>query len=191
MAMANEIKVIVFGSKKVERRITLNLVRKVTGGMEAAGDVFNEKGEKTGFYRYKSRYDFPVFLSKNGKRLYGDTPINKAIKEVVHSWAASINAKRKEATIKYDGSREKEAAIQEVIKEEVKASRPVPMPEKVDINKAEEDILASLPGISLPIAGRIIEYRENEGGFQSTEDLMKIKGIGQAKFEKLKGVIRV
>lgn len=191
MAMANEIKVICFKGKKVERRITINLIRKIAGGMEAAGDVFNSDGVKTGFYRYKSRYEFPVFFSRTEKRLYGDTLINKAIKEVVHEWAASINAKRKEAKIQYDGSRDKEAAIRETIREEVKASIPEPMPEKVNINKAEGDILASLPGISLPIAGRIIEYRESEGGFQSTEDLMKIKGIGQAKYEKLKEMIMI
>lgn len=189
--MANEVKVICFKGKKVERRITLNLIRKVAGGMEAAGDVFNSDGVKTGFYRYKSRFNFPVFFSKMGKRLYDDNPINRAIKEIVHEWAASINAKRKEATIQYNGSREKEATIQEVIREEVKSSRPVPMPEKVNINKAEADILASLPGLSLRLADLIIEYRESEGGFQNTEDLMKIKGIGQAKYEKLKEMIMI
>ena len=94
-AMANEIKVVVFNDKEVERRITLNICRKITGGMEAAGDVFTPSGEKTGFYRYKSQYNYPIFFSKTGKRLYGGAPINKAIKEVVHDWAASVNAKRK------------------------------------------------------------------------------------------------
>ena len=96
MVMANEIKVISFKGSKIERRITLNLVRKVAGGMEVAGDVFNEKGVKTGFYRYKSQFNFPIFFSKTGKRLVGGAPVNKAIKEVVHDWAASVNAKRKE-----------------------------------------------------------------------------------------------
>ena len=192
MAMASEIKVVVFNDKEIERRITLNIVRKVAGGMEAAGDVFTTSGEKTGFYRYKSRYEFPVFFSRTGKRLVGGAPVNKAIKEVVHDWAVSINAKRKEAmAIQYDGSREKEAAIRKTIREEVEHETPAPMPEKVNINVADGDVLASLPCVSLPLAARIIEYRENEGGFQSTEDLMKIKGIGQAKYEKLKEVVRI
>ena len=192
MAMANEIKVVVFNDKEVERRITLNIVRKIADGMEAAGDVFDSNGVKTGFYRYRSQYNFPVFFSRAGKRLVGGAPINRAIKEVVHDWAASVNAKRKEArAIQYDGSREKEAAIRKTIREEVEHSKPAPMPEKVNLNVASVDILASLPGVSLPIAARIIEYRENEGGFQSTEDLMKIKGIGQAKYEKLKEMITV
>ena len=95
-AMVNEVKTISFNSKKVERRITLNIVRKIAGGgMEAAGDVFNENGVKTGFYRYKSQYGFPIFFSKTGKRFYGASPINAAIKEAVHDWATSINVKRK------------------------------------------------------------------------------------------------
>ena len=189
--MVNEIKVVNFNGKEVERRITLNLVRKIAGGMEAAGDVFDPNGVKTGFYRYKSQFDFPIFFSKTGKRLVGGAPVNKAIKEVVHDWAASVNAKRKEAKIQYDGSREKEAAIRKTIREEVEYETPAPMPGKVNVNVADGDVLASLPGISLPLAARIIEYRENEGGFQNIEDLMKIKGIGQAKYEKLKEVIMI
>ena len=191
-AMVNEVKSISFKGEKVERRITLNIVRKIADGMEAAGDVFDSNGVKTGFYRYRSQYNFPVFFSRTGRRLVGGAPINKAIKEVVHDWAASVNAKRKEAkAIQYDGSREKEAAIRESIRKEVESSKPAPMPEKVNLNIAGVDVLASLPGISLPLAARIIEYRENKGGFQSTEDLMKIKGIGQAKYKKLKEAIRV
>ena len=96
MAMANEIKVVNFKGKEVERRITLNVIKKIAGGMEAAGDVFTSDGVKTGFYRYKSRYGFPIFFSKTRKRFYGGAPINKAIKEVVHDWAASVNTKRKD-----------------------------------------------------------------------------------------------
>ena len=191
-ALYEAVKVISFKDAKFSRRITINVIKKVAGGMEAAGDVFSMDGKKTGFYRFNSRYPFPIFFGKGGNRISGSSPVNKAIKEVVHEWAASVNAKRKEAkTLQYDRSREKEAAIREAIKEEVKASRPAPMPEKVNINEEEEDILASLPGISLPLADRIVEYRENEGSFQSPEELMKIKGIGQAKYEKLRGMIRV
>ena len=95
MAMADEVKVISFKSAEISRRITINLCRRIAGGMEVAGDVFSKDGVKTGFYRYRSQFEFPVFFSEKGKRLYGDNPINKAIKEVVHSWAASVNTKRK------------------------------------------------------------------------------------------------
>lgn len=59
----------------------------------------------------------------------------------------------------------------------------------ININTAGEKELDSLPGIGPAMAKRIIEYREKEGGFQSLEDLRKVKGIGEAKFNKLKDKI--
>ena len=59
----------------------------------------------------------------------------------------------------------------------------------VNINTADEKALDTLPGIGPAMAKRIIEYRETEGAFQSIEDIKKIRGIGEAKFIKLKDKI--
>lgn len=59
----------------------------------------------------------------------------------------------------------------------------------VNINTADEKELDSLPGIGPAMAKRIIEYRESQGGFQHIEDIKKIKGIGEAKFNKMKDKI--
>ena len=56
----------------------------------------------------------------------------------------------------------------------------------VNINTADEKALDALPGIGPAMAKRIIEYRETEGQFQTIEDLKKVKGIGDAKFNKMK-----
>ena len=56
----------------------------------------------------------------------------------------------------------------------------------VNINTADAQALDSLPGVGPSTAQKIIDYRESEGGFQSIDDLKKIKGIGEAKFAKLK-----
>lgn len=61
--------------------------------------------------------------------------------------------------------------------------------ELVNINTADEKALDTLPGIGPAMAKRIIEYRETEGAFQAIEDIKKIRGIGDAKFEKLKDKI--
>lgn len=61
----------------------------------------------------------------------------------------------------------------------------------VNLNTADEKALDALPGVGPATARKIIEYRESEGGFQSTEDLMKIKGIGQAKYDKLKDKVTI
>ena len=60
---------------------------------------------------------------------------------------------------------------------------------KVNINTADEKGLDSLPGIGAAYAQRIIDYRNQNGGFKSLEDLKKIKGIGDKTFEKLKDQI--
>lgn len=56
----------------------------------------------------------------------------------------------------------------------------------VNINQADAKGLEALPGIGPAMAQRIVEYREANGSFSAVEDLQKVKGIGKAKFEKLK-----
>lgn len=60
---------------------------------------------------------------------------------------------------------------------------------QVNINTASAEELDTLPGIGPAMAQRIIEFRETEGAFTSIEDIKKVKGIGEAKFEKMKDKI--
>ena len=55
----------------------------------------------------------------------------------------------------------------------------------VDINRAAQSELETLPGIGPAMARRIIDYREQNGAFLSPEDLTKVKGIGEKTLEKL------
>ncbi len=57
------------------------------------------------------------------------------------------------------------------------------------MNTASAEELDTLPGIGPAMAQRIIEFRETEGAFTSIEDIKKVKGIGEAKFEKMKDKI--
>ena len=59
----------------------------------------------------------------------------------------------------------------------------------ISINSAGLKELMTLPGIGEYTAKRIIEYRQNNGSFLKLEDLMYVKGIGTARFEKIKGYI--
>lgn len=61
----------------------------------------------------------------------------------------------------------------------------------VNINTASESELTTLNGIGPAKAAAIIQHREEQGAFQSPEDLMKISGIGQKTFEKLQSEITV
>lgn len=61
----------------------------------------------------------------------------------------------------------------------------------VNINTASVDDLDTLPGIGPSTAQAIVDERAQNGAFASIEDIMRVSGIGEKKFEKLKGLICV
>ena len=61
----------------------------------------------------------------------------------------------------------------------------------IDINEAGIAELDSLPGIGPSTAEKIIEYRNNNGLFQTIEEIMNVPGIGEAKFGQIKDLITV
>lgn len=63
--------------------------------------------------------------------------------------------------------------------------------EKVNINTADVTTLCTLPGIGESRAASIIAYREEHGGFATIEDIMKVSGIKDAAFGKIKDKICV
>ncbi|MBI4429168.1 MAG: helix-hairpin-helix domain-containing protein [Ignavibacteriales bacterium] len=62
---------------------------------------------------------------------------------------------------------------------------------KIDINSASKTELMKLPGIGEVLAGRILAHRSERGPFQSIDDLRRVKGISQKKFEQIKNLIIV
>jgi len=61
----------------------------------------------------------------------------------------------------------------------------------VNINTASESELMTISGIGPAKAAAIIQYRDENGSFSSTESLMEISGIGQKTFDKLEQQITV
>jgi competence protein ComEA len=61
----------------------------------------------------------------------------------------------------------------------------------INLNTASQVELELLPGIGPALAGRIIQYRTENGPFSEIEDIMKVSGIGEGKFQQIKDLATV
>ena len=61
---------------------------------------------------------------------------------------------------------------------------------RVNINTADLETLKTLPGIGDTRAQDILAFREKNGAFSKTEDLMQVPGIKEGTYNKLKDRIR-
>jgi competence protein ComEA len=61
----------------------------------------------------------------------------------------------------------------------------------VDLNSATSEQLDALPGIGPSTAEAIISYRREHGRFRSVDELLEVRGIGQAKLDELRAKVRV
>jgi len=66
---------------------------------------------------------------------------------------------------------------------------PEALPRKININTADINGLMELEGVGVKTAENIVDYRSQKGPFSSPEDLMRVKGIGEKKFGKIKNSI--
>jgi len=57
---------------------------------------------------------------------------------------------------------------------------------KINLNKADKEMLMGICGIGEKIAQRIIEYRQRHIKFKYIEELKNIKGINNSKYQAIK-----
>lgn len=62
---------------------------------------------------------------------------------------------------------------------------------KVNVNTASPEQLESLPGVGPATARAIIEYRKQNGGFHSVDELIEVRGIGPRKLEQIRPYVVV
>ena len=56
----------------------------------------------------------------------------------------------------------------------------------ININRADQKELETLPGIGPVLAERIINYRQEHGAFKQLRDILQVPGIGDKRFEEMK-----
>lgn len=62
---------------------------------------------------------------------------------------------------------------------------------RININTATAEQLESLPGIGPVTARAIVEYRRQNGGFHSVEELLEVRGIGEKRLEQIRPFVTV
>ena len=72
-----------------------------------------------------------------------------------------------------------------------KAAAKISTSNPLDLNRATAAQLDTLPGIGPVTAQRILDYRNKVGRINSVDELKKISGLGGAKFEEIKNLLRV
>ena len=62
---------------------------------------------------------------------------------------------------------------------------------RVDINTATREDLQKIEGIGKQLADQIIRYREENGRFESVDELLDVPGIDPERFERFKDQVTV
>lgn len=91
--------------------------------------------------------------------------------------------------IPYTAIEEESADVSEPVSKDGSAS--VEPEDLININTASQDVLETLPRIGPELAQEIIAYRELNGYFETTEELINVKGIGQVTYDQLRELITV
>lgn len=68
---------------------------------------------------------------------------------------------------------------------------PTPSGRALDVNRATTVELEALPGIGPVLAGRIVDYRDENGPFQTVEELADVQGISERMVDELRPFVTV
>ena len=82
---------------------------------------------------------------------------------------------------------EEEETLPDTAEGDTDATRYFPFP--LNINTATQEELTYIPRVGEVISSRIVQYRDVLGGYTSLEQLMEIKGIGEATYLHLSGYL--
>lgn len=96
----------------------------------------------------------------------------------VHGYVQSLP--QDEVIVLYDAQSSWQDAVREGLVQSGEAFE-----ERMDLNAATLEDLCALQGIGPSKAQAILDYRDSAGGFVCVEELMEVKGIGEATFGKI------
>ena len=113
----------------------------------------------------------------------------------VFSLAAKFGGE-KEASLKYTPKKSKDkkpriSRRRKTVSTQDMEEAETALREKVNINTASEEEIATLPSVSKLMAKRIADYREANGPFKSVEDLKKVPRMSERTYARIEGMLTV
>lgn len=104
----------------------------------------------------------------------------------------TIEAERQEILQRYQPFEEDEAQAFTVTADTTLLEKEAPVDTVlININTADSETLQKLPGIGPAYAERIIEWRMENGKFESKEQLLEIRGIGPVRLDNIRSLIKI
>ena len=150
---------------------------------------------ETGSNRSSHLFPFdPNTLSEEGFRKLGLR--EKLIKTLIHYREKGGKFYTKESLQRIYGLKENEYQqllpfIQIGEQKVLPTSNEIPVYSKIDLNTADQQELEKLPGIGAALAGHIIQYRGQLGGFTSIHQLSEVYGISATTFKQIQTRLQV
>ncbi len=61
----------------------------------------------------------------------------------------------------------------------------------IEVNEAQEEDLALVPGVGKALALRIVEFRESHGPFRTWHELIRVKGVGSTNIQRFRNYLKL
>ncbi|MCI4168219.1 helix-hairpin-helix domain-containing protein [Bacillus spizizenii] len=161
-----------------------------TENTEVKQEAFKDESNETIVIDIKGAVKHPgVYEMRTGDRL--SQAIEKAggTSEQADEMQVNLAELLQDETVVYIPKRGEETAVQQGIGGAIQSDGGKGA--LVNINTATLEELQGISGVGPSKAEAIIAYREENGRFQTTEDITKVSGIGEKSFEKIKSSITV
>lgn len=140
-----------------------------------------------------------VFVGRNSVHISGGVILEMETSGVDNTSSDNADGEAKIETVEETSETEDTAEVSAVLpvsdEEETTEALDIQVEEEseglVNINTATRAELETLPGIGEVISQRIVDYREENGPFETVEEIMLVSGIGEKKFEAIRSMITV
>ena len=169
----NKIVIYIIGEVKQEGVYKLDENSRISDAIEKAGGTKENADLSQINLAYKIEDGMRIYIPKKGELVQDKEKIEDKTQEIVTGKSSDIT---------------NTTSVNTNLSTNKKSKTDI---EKINLNKATQTELETLPGIGPSTAEKIIEYRKENGNFKNIEDIMNVNGIGESKYNKIKDLISV